>query len=216
MMPVLLVSSNKEFIDAYVDRKAKELKIPQSDIAHIEPESTVISIEQIRDAGILARKSGGPRILVLHDFSTARKESQNAFLKALEESERCLIILCVEDESQVLSTIQSRTITVREVNGGASHEKIAHSDIHTAATYEEWLSASAKLDKQKALTVMSQTIHLLRARLHSDTQKSMPAKALSECLIISNIVQKNNLNHEYALDRIGHILSDNALLPLVE
>lgn len=215
-MPVLLVSSNKEFINAFINSEVEKLRIPPSAIAHITPEKSIITIEQIRDAGVLAGKPGGPKILVIHDFSTTRKESQNAFLKALEESERCLIILCVEDESQVLPTIQSRTVVVRDSDNQFLAKKTPHMAIHMARTYEEWLSTSAKLDKQKALEAIMQTIHLLRKRIYTDIHKEPIAKALSDCLLTNITVQKNNLNHEYALDRIGFTLSQESLLPLVD
>ncbi len=82
------------------------------DFLLLNPESGAIKIEQIRN---LMNKTiekpiiGTRKVYILNEADTMTKEAQNCLLKTLEEPpEYLVIILVVQNESQILTTIKSR------------------------------------------------------------------------------------------------------------
>ena len=82
------------------------------DFLLLNPENGAIKIEQIRNLMNKAIEKpiiGTRKVYILNDADTMTKEAQNCLLKTLEEPpEYLVIILVVQNESQILTTIKSR------------------------------------------------------------------------------------------------------------
>ena len=82
------------------------------DFLLLNPENGTIKIEQIRNLMNKAIEKpiiGTRKVYILNDADTMTKEAQNCLLKTLEEPpEYLVIILIVQNESQILTTIKSR------------------------------------------------------------------------------------------------------------
>ncbi len=110
MMPILLVSDNQRQIHTYITDFVKKHAIIPSSIFHYKKNTTVISIEQVREIqSYLVRATSMKYLFIIHDFETARKETQNAFLKTLEEKgENAYFIVIVSSIGSLLPTVISR------------------------------------------------------------------------------------------------------------
>ena len=82
----------------------------------VEAESGKIKIEQIRnlmESSIEKPIIGQKKVFIINDADSMTKEAQNCLLKILEEPPEYLcIILVVQNESQILTTIKSRCTKV--------------------------------------------------------------------------------------------------------
>ena len=92
----------------------------KNNLVTLEPEPTKgITIEQIRELRTqLMTKSSGDgfvaRVGIIWEFNTASVEAQNALLKLLEEPvNKTLLILQTSTRSAIVSTVLSRTQTIR-------------------------------------------------------------------------------------------------------
>ena len=86
------------------------------DFVYIEPDGKVIKIEQIRELQtkvIEKPVNSNKKVYVINDADLMTKEAQNCLLKTLEEPpEYIVIILIVNNESKVLTTIKSRCMKI--------------------------------------------------------------------------------------------------------
>ena len=86
------------------------------DYVYIEPEGRNIKIEQIREMQIKVVEkpiNSGKKIYIINDADLMTKEAQNCLLKTLEEPpEYIVIILIVNNENKMLTTIRSRCMKI--------------------------------------------------------------------------------------------------------
>lgn len=233
MLPTLVVTNDLERLDLYISEIQKEHGITPAYTEIIEPDNKVITIEQIREISKeLSRSFDTMRLLVFVQFHSAKRETQNAFLKTLEEHpENSLILLHVDDEGLILDTIKSRTITVYldSVKEGAYEVP----DIIESSSIGDWLSYSSKIETKDIPTIIDQIIdHIEKKMIHSaqshstKTQKETHmhtehqtialayATVAHDIIKIRKMVKYNNLNAERALDKIGLLLNEKKLLPM--
>ena len=114
-MPILLISQDKDQIEQYISNYKKENKITDSCVFKIEKQETMIKIDQIRAISqLIERTDKNKKLLIINDFDTAKKETQNALLKTLEDqAENINIILITATTTNILTTIISRTKVVK-------------------------------------------------------------------------------------------------------
>lgn len=218
MLPILLIAQNSSGRKSFIRTHIKKLNVPQHRVFVYEPEKTTISIEQIRDVSRVAQSAGSElSCIVIHAFDTAKPEAQSAFLKTLEEkSETTQFILCVNDESSVLPTIRSRSRAERLQEDISDSQKYFQKyKFDTVSSEPAWMSASAKVKKEHALPLIDEIITSIRRYGFASDKKLSAAKGLTHIIETRSLIQKNNINYEYALDSIGHVLSENKLFPLL-
>ena len=217
MLPILYVTNNTKAVEDLIDETVNKYDIPSSSVFKVHPEATILTIDQIRDVNKLVREVSNGRVIVLYNFDSAKVEGQNALLKTLEEHNvETHFILVVSDETQVLPTIQSRTRTVYhlEQDDMTKHKLLMKFGLlEDSLTHEQWLSVTAKLRKDQAIPLIDEIIRNLRQRLHTGPSVAL-AQGISETLHIRRYIEKNNINYEYALDKIASILDQKNLLPL--
>ena len=86
------------------------------DYIYIEPDGKAIKIEQIREMQIKVVEkpvNSGKKIYIINDADLMTREAQNCLLKTLEEPpDYIVIILIVNNENKMLTTIKSRCMKV--------------------------------------------------------------------------------------------------------
>lgn len=216
MLPILLVGYKGTSLNEYVRDVMSKNDIPPSHVMEVHPESKIITIGQIRQIQSFSQRSSSLRsLIVLHQFHTAKKESQNAFLKTLEEaSDHIQFILCVDDETQVLPTIASRSYVIRSRDHAeASWKTVQTSGLDTVDSFSGWMSASAQLDKDVIVTIFDELVLQCHAALLNNPDVHI-AKAIQHLLQTRQLVRANNLQPEYALDSVGYVFAKSSMLPL--
>lgn len=220
MLPILFVTRDLQQAENYISDVAMRQSIPSYAIAQIFPESTVVSIDQIREIAVMVQRSREPAVVAIHDFHTAKKETQNAFLKTLEEaSAYTQFILCMKDDSAVLPTIRSRSQLVFGEALSRSENPYGLLDeygfLDADVTREKWLSLTTHVKKDHAEGLFLElSAYLHQALLESRTQSAAYRKTQKVLIDSMQTMLKNNVNFEYALDALGGALEHNGLLPL--
>jgi len=218
MLPVLLVSNNTTAVREYVDGIALSHKI--KDI-YFFGEKETISIEEIRDINKeIIQPAFRMRMYVLFDFDKVKKESQNAFLKTLEErNEHNAFILVMSDEYKILSTIQSRCKVVRQTEVLQSETSILD-EMHffdVGASLADFLSASSTLSKGSHAAAIHQMREyfyaLAREKSLSDAERRNVFVALEKVIEVEYQLS-NNIYPEFTLDYLVIFLCKEKLLPL--
>jgi DNA polymerase III, delta subunit len=220
MLPILFVTRDLQQAENYISDMATRHSIPSYAVSQIFPDSTVVSIDQIREVAVMVQRSREPAVVAIHDFHTAKKETQNAFLKTLEEaSAYTQFILCMKDDAAVLPTIRSRSQLVFGESLSGSENPYGLLDeygfLDADVTWEKWLSLTTKVKKEDAEGLFLE----LSAYLHQaalDTRVEPVAYRKTQRFLIDTMqtMLKNNVNFEYALDALGGALAQNSLLPL--
>ncbi len=217
MLPILCASRREKDVETFVRQIIEKENIHSSSVYRVYPEKTVITIDQIRDVSLVSARTKDKKLIVIYAFDTAKEESQNAMLKTLEEdSSHTQFILVVPDATHVLPTIRSRSHSIRLTSenelGLRTLEKYGFSK---ATSYAQWLSVSARLPKEKHKDIFDELLTLLQSKLHTDSQNKLKyARALTDILRYRNLVLKNNVNYEHALDAVAYTLEKHKLYPL--
>ncbi len=218
MLPTLLVSSNNDDAKEYIDNIAKTHEI--KDIYYFGEKET-ISIDEIREINKeIIQPAFRMRMYVLFDFDKVKKESQNAFLKTLEErNEHNAFFLVASDEYKILSTILSRCKVVRLSDDTESDTSLLNEMglFDKGASLADFLAASSGLSKG----FHGEAIHQLRAFFYdlahgatlTNAQRSNIITALEKIIEVEYQLN-NNIYPEFTLDYLIIFLSKEKLLPL--
>lgn len=219
-MPILLVSNNQRQINTYITDFVEKYAILPSFIFHYKKNPTVISIEQVREIqSHMVRVFSMKRLFVLRDFETARKETQNAFLKTLEEKgDGAYFILIVPSVSSVLPTIASRCAIrkskVKYEKLKSTHQKSKgvcfENDIFFAQSLSQMFARYTVTDREKAVRLCDIFLTTIRDMMKKPQENShLPLfvlpKILKEIMKTRNLILKNNINGQIAID---HILNE--------
>ncbi len=218
MLPVILITSDRKYIDAFVTDQAKEHKLAQ--VMSFGDEEG-LSIEIIREIAIESTKpSLSTKIFVLHNFDSLKQEGQNAFLKTLEEqSENSVFILTSKDEFAVLPTIASRCKIIRVASKQSDDDSlIVALDLFNQHPLAHYLGLSQTLSKEKQIKAITQIrtyVYLIsHSALHQDNAQKYSAYSVLEKIMEIEHQLKNNIYPEFALDYILIALHKASLLPL--
>ena len=206
MTPILLVVNDKRQVTSFVKNLAKTHQVAPAYIFEIVPESKEISINQIREIKKqVAFSFSDSRIFVLYDFDTASYQAQNAFLKTLEEhAENIYFLLCVSSLYNMLPTVNSRcqVIDLRKGKETTLENELEKEFEEVVSSLKNLYLAKKAFQIKTASEGIKTCGHLLsffRNRLEKDLHATM---ALREVLKTQALILHNNVNPQYAVDRL--------------
>lgn len=206
MFPIILISTNKKQAEEYLGHFIKINQFSPSYIFHYYPEGKVIKISQIREIQrLLIREDKTRKLIIIHDFDTAKVEAQNAFLKTLEEkNEKAQFIMIIGNETQVLPTILSRCkiIKLKSLTSNSplmfDHSLFPQSPSHLLLKY-------SNTKKEKAVKICDELLWFFRKLLISDIsleRTTFIIKIIKEILKVRTFLLRNNLNSQIAIDHL--------------
>ena len=202
-------SGRMELLGAFLKDFFQTKSLAHPDIRIIEPVDDVISISTIRQARLwlsMTPISSDKKALIILGAERMNKESQNAFLKILEEpAQNTFIFLLASHRKRILATFYSRVVA-RHFAGNqaqplaASPNHLIHSLLAATSTPERmrvWLAAGiAKEDMRSWLT---EALPRLRAELREGRSKTL-AEALRN--LIQVLARPQGANWQLALERL--------------
>ncbi len=205
MIPIILLSDNKEEVAKFVEKKRREL---QAIVIKIKPKSLTneYSIKEIkeinREAHIFHKEV---RIYLLEDFHFSSLPAQNAFLKLLEEPpDNTQFILTTINVYSLLPTIISRAKVIklgknREIKAKKTFFAACFEEIINQKTRKIPFSLFTVNGKESAEKVLEDIIIFFRKRLASDEKSPL---ILKETIRLKSLLDKNNLNPQLTLDHL--------------
>lgn len=207
MLPILLIVKDQKLADAYLKDFIKRCSIAAFNIFRYKPLKDIITIDQIRDTqSLLTRIEKEKKLVIIYSFDTAKTETQNAFLKTLEEkSQKAYFILITNSQSRVLPTVVSRCRICRLKE---KQIKIAAKEnFLNDLNYPQLLSSYTISEKENALKLCDQFISHFRIKIKT-VSKNKTESALSiilllkEIIKVKNLIIKNNLNAQAGIDHL--------------
>lgn len=212
MFPILLISKNSKVTEKYLNNFIKFNKFVSYNISRYQPDPNIIKIDHIREIkSMLIRAETDKKLIIIYSFDTAKAETQNAFLKTLEEkNDQVQFIIVVGDETQVLSTISSRCKTIKlksplPAEAPLTWEKAGQ----LSQPLPQLLSDYSNTNKEKAIKICDQFLWHFRKfnppPVGWQNNLSHPTgeiKILKEILKVRNLILKNNLNPQMAIDHL--------------
>lgn len=202
-MPIILHSPTRAATDAFTNEFIQKNAIKSHFVTKLEPEGKEFSIKQVRELiKLTVYTRTEPQVFILYNFDLASLEAQNAFLKTLEEHKATdQYIMEVKQPYRLLPTILSRSCVVH-VNDA---EIVAPDNLTTlSAIFAEPIPPLNHpfFQAQKYEHPLEPFDHLIayfKSRLPNDPSAS---SIIKEVLIARSRVRENNLNIQYALDRV--------------
>lgn len=193
MFPILLVSQSLQNVDNFIQNIIKEGKYSQTAIYRYKSQGTIITIEQIREITSLFKRVPEKLLICIYNFDSAKKESQNAFLKTLEEKNHyAQFVLQVFSEESVLPTIQSRCIVKRIYE---KSDKTTRLDFPAIS-----LSELNDMTKEKAIEFCDSIIAYAHTAIHAHIP--IIPSYIKEVLRVRNLLIKNNINPQLTVDHL--------------
>lgn len=204
MFPILLISKNSRTTEKYINDYIKSQKVSPSYIFRYCPDPNVIKIDHIREIkSMLIRAETDKKLIIIYSFDTAKIETQNAFLKTLEEkNDQVQFIIVVGDETQMLPTIVSRCKIVK-----LKHPLLSDASLKKVQSFSfiqplpQLLSQYNNMNKEKAIKICDQFLWHFR-KINLSPAGWQNVKILKEILKVRNLILKNNLNPQIAIDHI--------------
>ena len=203
MIPLILYTNRLSNATAYIKTFCHKNSIAYKSLITVEKENTTIPIEKIRLLWTSLERAHVHRMgVVMYDFDTARKETQNALLKMLEEEQnRIQFFLVTRDISSIIPTILSRC-------------KLIKLEYRTSDAFSQPISAIAltefgntdKISKEKAIMLLDRFIATLRNKMkkqitvHNNTNVFNITEVMREMLSVRQLMIKNNINPAMAID----------------
>ena len=174
------------------------------DFRIIEPDGTSIKINQVRE--IQTRIAEKPvladkKIYIIDDANLMTEESQNCFLKTLEEPpEYAIIILIVASESNMLETIKSRCVILKfnQLSDDEIKQKLVNGDEDTLKLLNGSFEKIEKIEEQK------ETLESLK-----ELADALKHKPLEECFKLAEVLYSNKDNAIELLEYLEQIFFEN-------
>lgn len=199
----MLHASTRKLADTYLDTLIAEHHIGTHFITRLEPETKEFSIKLVRElikSTIYSHSE--PRLFVLYDFDSASIEAQNALLKTLEEHQaKDLFVMHVSQPYRLLPTIVSRSKLI-------SLDMIAPTKTEPDTRIAKALESLTPPLNHPVFQVQQyenplEPFDLLTGYLRTRYEHSNRVpQVLKEAVLARNRVRDNNLNAQYALDRL--------------
>lgn len=209
MIPIILICKNKKKVEEFLAGFSKEHKIANNQIFPVFPQNKEFLLKQIRSIRrevIMDLQEA--RLIILHDFDSATREAQNAFLKTLEEKvdKNQFILTCVNPE-KILPTVRSRA-TIVKIDSEFTGTRIADSDkgklekIFSQPADFTFLAQVFEGEKtqDEIVDFITSIAIFLRARLKNGDL--LCARLCQEALRTRNLISENNINARLALDNL--------------
>ncbi|HLD26529.1 MAG TPA: hypothetical protein VJB63_01035 [Patescibacteria group bacterium] len=219
-MPILLISNNVREINRFITDFVKKYAILPFSIFKYKKSPNVISIEHVREVqSHLVRVNVAKRLFILHDFETARKETQNAFLKTLEEKgDTAYFILISSSIGSILPTVISRcTVHKLKMKNEKLKMTLLKENDFLVQSLPQLFNDYIVTDRDKAIWYCDGFLTTIR-KMMKDSQTNNPLplstlpKILKEILKTRNLILKNNVNAQIAIDHILYEVKKNYLL----
>jgi hypothetical protein len=198
MFPLLLVTTSKRVVDGYIKKIVKEKAIKSTHINLIQPITSIISIDQVREIINLAQRVSELTLIAVYEFDTAKRETQNAFLKTLEEKNNNIqFILQISRESAILPTIISRSKIIKLTSTKKPEVEISLSALINELSMDNYND----MTKEKAIVFCDAWLSNFQQGL-----RDLPAvkirNVVTELINVRELIMKNNLNPQLAIDHL--------------
>ncbi|HEX4662377.1 MAG TPA: hypothetical protein VH144_02055 [Candidatus Saccharimonadales bacterium] len=206
---------------------AQQLTKDGGTITHIIPDSTTITIEQIRELYVTTRsKAASRRVIVIHEAGSMQAPAQNAFLKLLEEpTQQTYFVLLTHSLDALLPTIRSRVqqIELLPISDIAAQKLLTQHSIDAAlgrqilfiapglpaeivrlATDENYRNqqfALATIAKQLISSALFDRLALIQ-KLSSDRQQTLHALQLAARMLSFQLLRQPSREVAQQLDRL--------------
>lgn len=206
MFPILLVSREEKKTADYIAKFIKSHQFGESRIVRLRPSPNVIRIGQIRQIKqLMSRAERQRKLFIIYDFSTAKEETQNSFLKTLEEqAEKAQFIIIVKDETEVLATVRSRC-KVEKIKGAKEEKEGGFKNLQGKSLARLFFDYSG-VSRDKSVEIVDELLFQTR-RLLKDEEKSAEQlkeilSLIKEGLSVRRLIERNNLNPQAAVDHL--------------
>lgn len=203
MLPILLIAKDKSEIENFLNNFLKKNYFPSSSILIFHPKDKLIKIDQIRQIeSFLMRADERKKLIVIYDFHTAKPETQNAFLKTLEEkSLKAQFIIHSKSKEQIIATVLSRCkiIRLKEKNDYCHFSLINKSLFKNSLG--KLLLLYQSMTQEKALDFCHQLILFLKEELIKTKNKKL-IFLIKETIRLQSLIEKNNLNPQFTVDQL--------------
>ncbi len=202
MFPIILVSNKKSQITKEIKKILKKEKISSNKYFEFLPDGTIIKIEQIREIiKFVKNLSNTKTAIAIYDFDTAKEETQNTFLKTLEEKNiNCQFILVVSNVSLLLPTIISRS-NVKKVVDESLIEKVKDEVDLLSGDYYQDLKKYDSLTKEKVILVLDKLLIHFRNELKLNKKIELK-NIIKKIFETRKLIIKNNINPQLAIDHV--------------
>lgn len=198
MIPILYILSDPSTFESQISSDFQIDSMKSWERAELALENEKISIESVRTfINHLQEHAAVLRLAVIPSLHTAKRESQNALLKLVEEigATRTQLVAHASDEYSLIPTLRSRfriayLEKTRGKKGGLRRK------ILLDQTLGQNMQAADARTREQALEMIADVLQQLRG------QKS--ATTLSHELIeLYDLVARNNVSPEFALDIVA-------------
>jgi DNA polymerase-3 subunit delta' len=205
MIPQIIISNNEKLILEKISQFKKELKIPDNRVFEYREDGTVFKIETLREiVNFVNTTENQDKIIVLYNFDLAKIETQNTFLKTLEEKNaHNLFVMVSKNRGGILETILSRCKIVRLENKKPRKSIDDNLDI-SKDQYLQLLQKYEGIDKEKAMRVCDLFLKILQDKLKDDLSL---ATKIKEVMRSKRLLEKNNINAQMTIDHIIYIVT---------
>lgn len=202
MFPIILVSNKKSQITKEIKKILKKENISDNKFFEFLPDGTIIKIEQIREIiKFVKNLSNTKTAIAIYDFDTAKEETQNTFLKTLEEKNiNCQFILVVSNVSLLLPTIISRS-NVKKVVDESLIEKVKDEVDLLSGDYYQDLKQYDSLTKEKVILVLDKLLIHFRNELKLNKKIELK-NIIKKIFETRKLIIKNNINPQLAIDHV--------------
>jgi len=207
MIPLIVVSTDQNKIQDYLNNYSKTHSISPSYFFSIFPQASEYTISQIKELKKeVVYQIKEPQAYVFYDFHRSSLEAQNAFLKTLEEhNEQIHFILSVDNQNSLLPTIRSRAKVVvlsQSMTGdnielsSSLNNLISNKDssifnlVHTKKGGDE---------EKSPIFIIDQIALFFKKRLGFDSKAS---SILRESLDVRFKVVQNNVDPQLSIDHL--------------
>lgn len=203
MIPIVLHSPSQADTDAFVDEFIKKHGIKPHFVTHVAPETKEFSIKQVRELikqTVYAQSE--IQLFVLYKFDSASLEAQNALLKTLEEHKAAdQFILEAAQPQRLLPTILSRSRIVA-VGKRRTPAQTKNAELEKAFASQVPPLNNVVFQAQSYENPLEPFDHLISFFKEQLPKQPNASAILKEVIISRNRVRENNLNAQYALDRV--------------
>ena len=205
MLPILLVSEDKNKINLFIKNLQKKEKIRDEYVFRIEPQLKHFSIDQIKEIKkALIYKVNEPRLYILFNFDTSTYEAQNAFLKTLEEHNSLVyFVLVVTQYYNLASTLISRSKIIFVGDEKVKKNDEISKELDKLIKNKDLKVLGSKYflakTKKNPIEILDGMIEYFKNRLANDINST---KILREIITHRLYVVHNNVDPQNAIDHV--------------
>jgi len=210
MQSFIILGKNKENIDKEADKLIKTENIHDIDIFTFIPEKAVgiADIRSINSKIFLKPLKGEKKAVIVETYLGMTPDSQNAFLKTLEEPPLSTIIILKATENVFLPTILSRCKLITldknikiEDKEQAEIETVLDSLINNKEDKLKLAQDLAK-DKEQALSFLEKLIIIAREKMLKSPEEGEYKQMIKTLHKYFLMLKKSNVNLRLALENL--------------